>query len=293
MTRRGFAGLALGWCAIVMLFSVSPGSAESNWSTDPATGCNVWTEGQDPKASITWTGPCKDGLAEGQGTLKTFQDGKVVAEASGEWRQGKANGHGSWTANGVHYEGELRDDEMNGRGVLTYRSGTRYEGEFRDDKPNGRGVIAYANGDRYEGEVRDGNADGRGTKLFARGNRYEGEFRGGQFDGNGVFTWTSGNRYEGQWRNGKQEGHGILAYKSGSKYDGEWRDGKEEGNGTYTWANGQRYEGEWRAGEANGSGVLATEAGTFRGAWKNGCLKVDGRFVAAIERDPTTCADDL
>ena len=90
MTRRFFRALGNGWFGVtavsIALFAAVPASAESGWITDSISGCRVWTDDLDPNLSVTWTGSCKDGLAEGQGTLKTFQDGKVVAEASGGCR---------------------------------------------------------------------------------------------------------------------------------------------------------------------------------------------------------------
>ena len=38
---------------------------------------------------------------------------------------------------GTIYEGEFKDDELNGKGKITFRSGTIYEGEFKDDRLNG------------------------------------------------------------------------------------------------------------------------------------------------------------
>ena len=34
---------------------------------------------------------------------------------------------------------------------MSFRDGTRYDGEWRDDAMNGRGVMTLPNGDRYEG----------------------------------------------------------------------------------------------------------------------------------------------
>jgi len=44
---------------------------------------------------------------------------------------------------GRRYEGEWKDDKLNGQGVYTYTDGTRYEGEFKDSKYNGQGVMTY------------------------------------------------------------------------------------------------------------------------------------------------------
>ena len=38
-----------------------------------------------------------------------------------------------------------------GRGTMRFGDGSRYEGEWRDDDMNGQGVMTLPNGVRYEG----------------------------------------------------------------------------------------------------------------------------------------------
>lgn len=51
-------------------------------------------------------------------------------------------------------KGNLNDNDIdnivNNR-IITYANGDKYEGEIKDDKLNGYGIMKYANGDRYEG----------------------------------------------------------------------------------------------------------------------------------------------
>ena len=35
-----------------------------------------------------------------------------------------------------NYEGETKDDKMNGQGIYYYNNGARYEGNYKDDKRN-------------------------------------------------------------------------------------------------------------------------------------------------------------
>lgn len=109
-------------------------ASDGNWITDQRTKCRVWNPFPKPNESVTWSGACKNGLAQGHGTLEWFEDGKSTSVDQGEWR----------------------DDERNGHGVYTYNNGDRYEGEWRDDKPNGHGVLTDANGVRFDGDWRDG-----------------------------------------------------------------------------------------------------------------------------------------
>jgi len=57
-------------------------------------------------------------------------------------------------ADGVTYEGEFKDDRMDGRGSYHFANGDVYEGEFQYNKRNGTGVLRFANGDVYEGEYK-------------------------------------------------------------------------------------------------------------------------------------------
>ena len=43
--------------------------------------------------------------------------------------------------NGDVYDGEWKDGNRDGRGVMNYRDRGVYDGEFRDDWRNGRGVM--------------------------------------------------------------------------------------------------------------------------------------------------------
>ena len=62
---------------------------------------------------MTWSGPCKDGYASGQGTLRWSVNGRLDAEFEGRYENGKRNGHGVLTtADGRRIEGEWFNDEL-------------------------------------------------------------------------------------------------------------------------------------------------------------------------------------
>ena len=60
----------------------------------------------------------------------------------------------TWPTGDV-YDGEWKDDERYGRGVMTFAngplSGCKYDGEWKDDERHGRGVMTWVNGDIYKG----------------------------------------------------------------------------------------------------------------------------------------------
>ena len=117
-----------------LLIAVSPAVAETaqpGWIADASTGCRVWNDHPRPKETITWSGRCENGLAQGNGVVQWFEDSRLAARMEGEMRDGKGNGYA----------------------VVTFVSGTRwdgdrFEGEYRDNQRNGHGVYTSANGKR-------------------------------------------------------------------------------------------------------------------------------------------------
>ncbi len=130
--------------------------------------------------TVTWTGPCVDGKASGEGRLT----------ASGDF--------------GFTYEGSMRDGRRHGHATQTWVDGTRYEGEWRDGNQHGQGTTTYASGHRYEGEWRDGMWHGHGAMTLPSGTRYEGEWRGGWEHGHGTLTWANGGTMTCEWRDGER-----------------------------------------------------------------------------------------
>ena len=96
-------------------------------------GCHVWNAYLWRDETVTWTGGCVGGLANGAGERTrnyTRDNGKATSHTeTGELRNGKANGH--WTLRFPTEEG-LKD------GV--------YEGLYVEDKRNGRWTWRWADG---------------------------------------------------------------------------------------------------------------------------------------------------
>ena len=105
-----------------------------------------------------------------QGTF-TYGDGPWKGDKYvGEWKDGKYNGHGTYTFTyGNKYVGEWKDNKNNGQGTYTWADGSKYVGEFTDNKINGQGTYTYANGDKYVGEWKDNKRNGEGVEYAANG----------------------------------------------------------------------------------------------------------------------------
>lgn len=114
-------------------------------------------EKMTPGKTVTWSGGCVNGSAEGSGTKVWFKDGVETSRYVGPVRAGARHGRGVFTwKSGDRYEGDFVDNQRTGKGVYTWPSGNRYEGGFVDGKRTGMGVYVTKSGLRKEGEFLDG-----------------------------------------------------------------------------------------------------------------------------------------
>lgn len=179
------------------------GPSHPGWKAAEGSGCMVWVwyGGENeatPIGRVTWSGPCKDNRASGEGEL-VWQSGRYV----GEMHDGKFHGRGTKTlASGERYVGEFVNGRPHGRGTNVWPSGARYDGNFFNGEQT-HGTHVWANGDRYEGDFVNAQESGRGTKTWANGDRYEGEFLADKVHGHGTYVWANGDRYEGDFVNNK------------------------------------------------------------------------------------------
>jgi hypothetical protein len=170
-TLRFPRSLGLVLAALPLSAPAAPASAQppspDSWIADSRTGCRIGNPVPQPRESVTWSGACPNGIAEGTGILQWFDDDRPTDR----------------------YDGELRDGWESGRGVATSTViADRYEGEWREGWRHGQGVYSFANGDRYEGDWFEGMRSGRGTMVWADGARYEGEWLDSKPNGQGVYA---------------------------------------------------------------------------------------------------------
>ena len=64
--------------------------AHGAWVTDPKTGCKITNPNPKPNETITWTGECRNGLAQGLGAVIWYKDGvlgniSVTNFTDGKW----------------------------------------------------------------------------------------------------------------------------------------------------------------------------------------------------------------
>jgi hypothetical protein len=130
-------------------------AADAHWIED-SNGCKLWDPNPKPNETITWSGACREGYADGAGVLQWIVDGKPGSRHEGSFLGGKANGRGSDTfPSGFKIEGDYVDGAPFGRAIKTWPDGTRYEGELVAGARTGKGSQQYPDGSSYEGDWRD------------------------------------------------------------------------------------------------------------------------------------------
>jgi hypothetical protein len=143
-------GLSLAWLAMP-----AQAGSDASWTTD-SNGCKVWNPHPKPNESVTWSGACRDGFADGAGVMQWLVDGNPGTRVETTYVGGKANGTGSLvTASGVRYEGSFMDGARTGKGVMTWPNGARYEGDWVDDQRAGNGTMTWSDGSHYSGQFAD------------------------------------------------------------------------------------------------------------------------------------------
>lgn len=212
-----------------------------SWVSD-ARGCKIHDVNPKPNQTITWSGACVNGKADGSGVYEEFEDGKSTVHVTGTFRKGKPYGVVKVvTAGGDSYEGPLVNGKKEGPGVLKLANGTRVEATFVNGVAQGRVMISDAKGHRYEGDFKAGKKNGKGTQTEPTGT-YVGDFVDGHFEGYGVLTNADGIRYEGGFRAGKFDGRGTFTFANGVHSTGAFVNGKPNGRTIIVAPNGRRSE---------------------------------------------------
>jgi len=148
--------LALLLCA----FGASAAGDENvAWIAD-SRGCKVANPFPQPGESIKWSGSCKNGLADGNGVLEWFIDGKPADRYEGPLKQGWAEGKGTLLREGGRYAGDWKRSLQDGNGRYDAADGSWYEGEWKDGQPHGHGQYQTPDGRLFSGTWENGEYQG-------------------------------------------------------------------------------------------------------------------------------------
>jgi hypothetical protein len=80
-----------------------------------------------------------------------------------------------------YFEGDWKEDKMDGFGVYHYSNGDVYEGEWKENMHNGFGKYFFTDGSRYEGDWKDHRMHGTGKYWDINNVNWTGEFRDGHY----------------------------------------------------------------------------------------------------------------
>lgn len=112
-------------------------------------GCFIWNSALGKDEVVTWTGECKNGLAQGEGTQTWIwgTDQKHRSADVGMLVGGKRHGH--WIVregNGDEQEGSYVDGKRQGTWVTRWADGNTGEGPIVDDEMHGEWLVRRSDG---------------------------------------------------------------------------------------------------------------------------------------------------
>ena len=163
------------------------------------------------KEGTLFEGNFKEGNLEGNATEKNLNGDIYI----GDYVKGKKEGKGKEETKEQIYEGEYINNIKEGYGKVYYKLlNDNYEGEFKNNQINGKGIYKWNDGDVYKGDFLNGKMNGNGIYEWPNGRTYEGEYINGIKEGKGIFKWSNGKIFDGYFKNGNPDGNGILKYNN-------------------------------------------------------------------------------
>ena len=149
---------SLTW--VVLLLNLFCNSASGNSQMEiiaDGNGCKVYNPAPQENETISWSGDCLDGFAQGEGVLEWYINGQLMERYDGQMEEGWAEGNGILTSEqGMRYEGGWKKSVQDGYGTAASTDGSKYEGEWLDGKPHGRGTYTTPGGDVLSGQWENG-----------------------------------------------------------------------------------------------------------------------------------------
>ena len=188
-------------------------------------GCYVWNPNLQVGETVTWTGECSGGLAQGTGSLTWVWDENESA-STGRLQNGEKTGH--WVhraADGGVSEGPYVDGARTGRWVIRYADGGVSEGPYVGGEWTGHWVHRSADGVVQEGPYVDGERTGHWVIRAADGGVSEGPIFGDERTGHWVIRAANGHVYEGSYANNERTGHWVHRGADGGVEEGSYVDG--------------------------------------------------------------------
>ncbi len=172
---------------IFHMYGFTSGIGNSGWIYEEKTNCKFFTQSNCNQRSFVWNGDCKEGFADGYGELTMFQNGREFYLFEGFISMGKSNGQGKLRilSDGDVYEGNFKNNFLNGFGRFYNDDGDHYAGYYKNGLPSGHGTYWYEPESqffKYVGEWKEGLENGRGVLYYRNGEKVSGFFSDGHID---------------------------------------------------------------------------------------------------------------
>ena len=148
----------------------------------------------------------------------------------GEIKNFMKEGYGTEKCPEYNYEGYFKKKKKNGQGSIIYlKQGRKYKGEFKNNEITGKGLLTYENNQTYQGELVNGKKEGKGIYTWPDGSEFIGEYKNDVRIGEGTFKMPNGVIFKGKFVKGKPDGKGIFMYNN-KITNGVYKKGKLMGN---------------------------------------------------------------
>ncbi len=172
----------------------TPSISTETYITSTDSHCKVHNPYPQPNETVTWSGQCVNGFANGKGTVQWYQNGKKTDVFVGNFYNGKMHGKGKVVyANGGFYEGDYFNGNLHGKGKMTWENGITYQGDWKNGKTHGKGKLILPNGDIFEGNFINNKINGKGKYIWANGSTYIGGYKNDEKNGYGKLTLQRSN----------------------------------------------------------------------------------------------------
>jgi len=165
--------------------------------------------------SVTYTGEIKDGKPNGMG-VATYKSGNAIRYV-GSFVNGMYNGKGTmFFKEGIFLTGEWKNGKLNGKGSFLSESGVLYIGDFVNGVKEGKGILFYKDNGMIMGNFSNDKMNGRGFQIFTDGSVISDViYKDDKKNGMGYqYEIKTKQLYEGEWRDDKWVQSGSASFTS-------------------------------------------------------------------------------
>ena len=259
-------GQILTWIGTDKLCARQPKSTSCWKELTDQPGCYVWVDYLILNQTVTWTGVCSGGRAQGEGTLKwVWEDGEKTLESTGSLTKGKR--HGEWVvrlADGAVHEGPYVEGKRHGQWVFRDAAGGVNKGPYVEGKMHGQWVRRGAGGSVWEGPYVEHKRHGHWVVRSADGTVEEGPIVEGEKRGHWVVRYADGTVHKGPYVEDKRHGQWVVRSADGHVLQGPYVEDKKHGQWVERSADGTVEEGPYVEGKRHGHWVVRFADGTVR-----------------------------